>query len=605
MYAGQEWTWHEVLADTTQVESTETLPLFLCVFSSDKGTEKWTELAGDDWFSMYGTTADFFRHGQPLSQAHRIIKARGKIFGKRIVAPDSTLSNLIIANQLTNKTEDKLDAKGNKLYIDPTTGQETTDVTDTPATISTAVIKHVTYTVENAKTFQEVITAAEAKLDDDSGIYPLVVITDNGRGDSGKRVKISPDYTLSKNLDFCMYNIEDIENTSTIETKRFTINPDIIYSNQNMSIRENLMTQFQTTYLGDSLNKYVAKLSEYSGYSADYLLTQDILFGCTVKGATMSGMQLDADGVSIDTEYGMPLQYGTNGTFGEAPFGTEAWSTAACAALDDRFSDEIYDLDLHMIDYAMDANYPLPVKAKIRELADFREDFFYFRDMGLDINTYSDVIDITAKDEWVKSKFVGDYLTTYDVIDQYSKKQINVTMMYSLAPLMVAHTINGRSRPLAGEINNMIITEAIEGTINYAPRITPKVNQKQQLDDIRVNFANYSSNKLVIQSLYTSQEKLGPLSYINNVLATQEVIKAIRTYCPKIRFQFQNGSDFTKYKEAVESTVLNKYISNFKSIELVYVQDEIAANQKIFKAALKCYYNNFVQSEKFDVYAFE
>ena len=57
----------------------------------------------------------------------------------------------------------------------------------------------------------------------------------------------------------------------------------------------------------------------------------------------------------------------------------------AKAFLDGGFTDEIWDYDLHKIDFCVDANYPDELKQSISYLANWREDFFNFRDMGLDI----------------------------------------------------------------------------------------------------------------------------------------------------------------------------------------------------------------------------
>lgn len=604
MYAGQEWTWYEQINEVSPSTVQDTRPLYLAFFSSDKGTEEITNLSGNDFFNMYGKKADFFKHGQPLIQAHRIINAGGKILGKRLVADDATLANNIFAVQLTNVTTNKTNTDGEQLYIDPTTGEETTTVTDTPATVSTASMKYIVYSVENCKSFAEAEQEALKKLNEEEGIFPLLVIADNGRGNSGKKVQIVPNYTMSKNLGFCLYEISSMEDSQVIETNTFTINPDIIYLNTNMGIRDGIMKQLRTSYCADGLTKFIEKLSEYTGYTKEYLLANDVLFGKNVKGVAIDGIEFAEGSVELDNIYGIALQNGSNGAFADAPFGKDEWKAQAISFLTGKFDDAIYDVDLYKLDIVMDANYPKEVKNAIVDLVNFREDCFFFRDLGVETATYNDITTVVNAEDWKRSKFVGDYLTTYDVIDEYSKKQIKVTMMYSLAPMLVSHFENGRNRPLAGEINNMVITEALPNTINFAPRITPYVNQKELIDDMRVNFANYSSDKLVIQSLYTSKEKLGPLSWINNVLATQEVVKAVRTYCPKIRFQFQEADDFTNYKDEVDS-LLRNYNINFKSLELIYTADKIATSQKIFKAAINFEYKNFVQSEKFDVFAID
>nr|DAM47598.1 MAG TPA: tail sheath protein [Caudoviricetes sp.] len=614
MYAGMKVNWHEVLMPKTSAASSDdSLPLFLCVFSSDKGTEKITEYTQEDWEAMYGSDADFFRYGQPLIQVHRILEAGGRVMGKRIVAPDATLANLIITAEITSAQENKTDAAGNPLYIDGT-GKETTTVTDTPATITFAKIKYATSTVENAKTYDEVLEKAKAMKTD--SVFPLFVICDNGRGKSIKKVRIEPDYATSRRMTYMMYKIDSIEDTTKVESQRFAIYPTAVATvngqQRNMLLTTRTMNQLVVSAT-DFADAFIAKLAEVTGYTVDELYGFDPLFGCTLKGKQMNTIRLDDTGIDINNEYGMSLMSGTNGKFGDAPFAGETcsdeWADEAVKFFSGEFSNEIFDLDQYKIDFCFDANYPTKVKNAIVSLANFREDFFYFRDLGLDINTLEDIEPLFDMGSgWSLSCFVADYMSVYDVIDSFSHKEIRVTMMYDLAPLIVNHYNTNIAAPVAGEFNNFIITDAIEGTLNIIPRVTPDVDQKQILDDLHVNFVNLTSDRmLAVQSTYTSQDHMGPLSFINNVLVTQRVIKAIRRYVPTIRFMLMepDATDFSKYKDLIQDNVISRYDQFFKSITLVYTKDDVQTANKIFNASLYCYYRDFPQAEIFDVFAVE
>lgn len=612
MYAGMLARWHEVITERTTAAPDETLPLYMVVFSSDKGTENITDMVADDFYKMYGTNADFFKHGQPLIQTHKILDAGARVLAKRLVAADATLANAIISVEVTEKQENKFDSSGKQLYLDEE-GNETTEVTDTPATITVAYLKYSVDTVENVKTEAEIKKAVETLAESDTK-YPLFIIADNGRGTSVKKVKIAADYNVSKKLRFQLYNITDIENSATVESARFSVYPDAIFQTQagqkSMALTNSTMKQFICDYCMTGLNKFVDKLAKVTGYSKETLYTLDILFGYTVAGKKLANIALDQDSVQINSEYGIELQSGTNGEFGDAPFAgtvcSSAWEKAAVAYFNGEFSDEIYDIDLHKLDFICDANYPFSVKNAIVDLVNFRKDAFFFRDLGLDVWSYEDVYSIVTDPDWMRTPFAGDYLSNYEVIDQYSRKQIRVTMMYSFAPLLVQHYANNIAAPMAGEFNNFVIREAVAGTLNFAPRHTPKVNQKEDLDNLRVNFVNYSgANEMTVLSTYTSQDHFGPLVYINNVVVTQMVVKAIRRYTPKIRFQLVEADDFSRYRQLIDDNVISSYKAYFRSIELIYIQDEEMAEQSIFTAALECYYFRFAQSEIFDIYAID
>ena len=613
MYTGTKVNWHEVLmADSNKSSIDDSLPLFLCAFSADKGSEEITDLTYSEFKKMYGDTANFFKYGQPLLQAHQILAAGGRVLGKRIVAEDATLANLIITAEVTSQEVNKTNADGQQLYIG-SDGQETTEVTETLATTVYATVKYdsVTY---NVKTMAE-LEAKAASLKTES-VFPLFIISDNGRGVSVKKVRITPDYDTSKKLTYMLYKIAEIEGVSAVETQRFSMYPDAVNTingvRRNMVLDKHTMSQLNAEMYIEGCSAFVEKLAEITGYSVDDLYTFDVLFGKTVKQKELGLIKIDETGLDITSDYGMELKSGSNGKFGDAPFaGTVAsqeWADQAIAFFDGTFSDEIFDLDQHKIDFCVDANYPDDVKAAIVKLADFREDFFYFRDLGLNITSITDVYDKVTDLNWTLTPFAGDYMSTYDIIDPFSHKQINVTMTYGLAPLLVKHYTTNVAAPIAGEFNNFVISDYVPGTLNIIPRVTPTVDQKEILDDLKVNFVNLTSDKLLaVQSTYTSQDHNGPLSYSSNVIVTQMVIKSIRRYCPKIRFMLMdaNATDFGKYKTLIEDNVISRFTQYFKSIELIYTRDDEQIASKIFNASLYCYYRDFPQGEVFDVFAIE
>lgn len=613
MYAGTKVNWHEVLmADSNKSPIDDSLPLFLCAFSADKGSEEITDLTYDEFKEMYGNTANFFKYGQPLLQAHAILAAGGRVLGKRIVAEDATLANLIITAEVTSQEVNKTNANGEQLYIGAD-GQETTEVTDTLATTVYATIKYASVT-DTVKSMSE-LEAKAAALKTES-VFPLFIIADNGRGVSVKKVRITPDYDTSKKLTYMMYKIAEIEGTSVVENKRFSMYPDAVSTisgvRRNMVLDKHTMSQLNAEMYTEGCTAFVEKLAEITGYSVDDLYTFDVLFGKTVKQKELGLIKVDETGLDITSDYGMELKSGSNGKFGNAPFpgtvATQEWADQAIAFFDGTFSDEIFDLDQHKIDFCVDANYPDDVKAAIVKLADFREDFFYFRDLGLNINSISDVYEKVTDLNWALTPFAGDYMSTYDIIDPFSHKQINVTMTYGLAPLLVNHYTTNVAAPIAGEFNNFVISDYVQGTLNIIPRVTPTVDQKEILDDLKVNFVNLTSDKLLaVQSTYTSQDHNGPLSYSSNVIVTQMVIKSIRRYCPKIRFMLMdaNATDFGKYKTLIEDNVISRFTQYFKSIELIYTRDDEQIASKIFNASLYCYYRDFPQGEVFDVFAIE
>ena len=590
------------------LQATEVVqPLFMLGFSSDKGPEDLRVVKGNTFFKLYGDDISFAKHGQPLLQAANIINNGGTLLAKRVVADDAMLANIAVLAKVKSEEVQKTNAKGELLYEDNITHEETTVAeSNTPIMITVAKVKYETVSVENSKNIETIKTEVERKLNSTGPefVYPLFILSDNGRGLSNKRFKISPDYNTSKYADYMTYVFSTIEKNKVAESFTFSINPDVIEAGVNRSL-ENVIkitsNQLKCKLFESNLYAFIEKVAEISTNLSTDLINSDILFGRDRRGNLLPSIVVDLDeGANLSYSYGLSLENGNNGVFGVAPIGTEEYKEKLVELFDGTFSNEIYDLDNYKIDLVVDANYPQEVKRAIEGFANFREDFMYLRDMGTNVKTLEEIISTNIENS--KDTFSATYCTSYDIIDPYTKKQIRVTIGYSLCRLLIEHFKNGRNRPLAGQLHNMTIPEAIEGTINFLPKITPSYNQKETLYETRINYASYFDNVLTLETLFTSQEKDTQFSYINNILAIQEVIKAIRSRCPKTRYTFIDGDDLEKYREDVES-VLNKYTNNFLSLKMVYTKDETMLANKIFYASLEVQFRNFVQTEYFKIYA--
>lgn len=636
MYPGTKFNWYDnsQIPKWTEGGNTDVpvIPLFFALFTADKGPEELATYKADEFFKAfgYGAATDFARHGQPLIQAQRIINCGGGIIGKRLVANDATLANVIFAYEVWSEQHQLTDENGNPLYVRPD-GSQTTEETEeissstspdgsvgnveiqwnTALTVNQANVRIRTFSLEDADSVDDVQRYASTLFDpagtqNEDGntvyTYPMIIVCDNGRCASTKRVVISADYTTSKNLDFEFYIAKDIEGANAVDSARFSAVPGTVWNENYVYIDGITHSQFRFPIVEGAADAYIAKINEILGIT-DFA-TYDILNCKTRKGKDVQGLSITEDSVDIGYAGGVALEGGSNGSFTESPFGLDAYGEMAVDFLTEGSAttdDKIWDLDVFKPVFICDANYPIDVKNKLTELAEWRKDALLLRDMGLGLTTRKQI-------EWyvqdlVNSTFAADYCTSYSVIDPNNFRPIKVTMIYSMIPALVEAFNNGLCRPVAGIINGFAITEYIKGTIEYMPTITPSINEKELLEELRVNYATFSTaDDFVIETEYTSQEAYTQLSYMNNVLAIQEVARAIRTYCPKIRYKLMNGSDFTEYAEDVNS-VIAQYVGNFAELQFVYTQDDIQAANKIFSADIKFRFNNFVQTEIFNLYA--
>ena len=635
--------WHEQVASTNVIEETIIRPLYLQLFTSDKGPETLRTVHGNEFFNLYGANPSFKKHGQPLLQAAEIIKAGGEILCKRIVAEDATLANLVVVAKVSNASVQKVDASGNALYIDADTGKETTDAAgglNERAMMNVAKIKYDAISVAGAKTLNEVKKYAanlvkdevDAEIttsyevttkvgdpltdentvgqvkdteDPDYGmyVYPLFVVVDNGRGVSSKRFNIVPDYTISKSLNFELYKLNFIGDTAAEnEYQWFNFQDDIVYLGENRSLDMigKKFVQIKASSLDDSIDLFVKRLAAITGIDEAELNSIDPIFGKTRKGESIEQIVIDEAGYLLDSNLGLMLQGGTNGSFGDSPITSASYGSEMVKVINGEYDDSIFDVDRFMIDVCVDANYPAEVKNAICALAEFRQDFVFLRDYGTDLSTYEAIANTQYSLE--KSKFIADYPQSWDVIDPWTKKQITVTQTYSIAPKLVVHLNDRRSSPVCGILYDFTFPNVVEGTVSFLPKITPYVDQKTLLSDRNINYASYVNGTLTLETCFTSQEKNGvQVRYLNNIFAITKLIHNIRTECPKFRYSFITDTDLEKYREEVNNVIKRSNI-DFADIYMEYTQDDVMAANKIFEADIFVKFKNFEQEEIFNIY---
>lgn len=571
MYPATIFNWHDLseIAVDTPVQIDDS-PLFMQVFSCDKGTEEFIEISGADFANMYGTM-NFAKHGQSAIQAQAIVNNGGRLFAKRVVAPDSTIANLVLVANVT-------------------------------AGDGAVTVKWTAHSITGCRSFNDVKDQALLMFDADAGVFPLFIFSDNGRGKSIKAIRLNPDYATSRTIGKMFYTMYVYEGASISEQLTVSFDPSVVYNGNSYRLDE--YTNAQITGLVDDVvyESYLNVVAESLGLSEADTRNNDLVFGYTNRGQALPGFSIDLESVNLDADVGIVMQEGTNGSFGDRPVGTTAWAQAIREAFDGSFSDEIYDLDQHKIAAILDANYPDIVKDAIADLVNFREDCVYLRDYGTENTTFLEIKEYQNRiDPSRRTRFIGDYVSSYLIRDPLSQKNIRVTMTYDMAAILPDHITNNAFSPMAGTYNSFILPNAIKGTINFVPINTPSINQKAAMEDLKVNYAVFEDNACVVQCCYSSQPIYTQLSYINNVIAIQVVMRAVRTACPRQRYALNNGQGLSDYETAVNN-VLSEFTNNFDVLNFKYTEDRLKVQQKIFYASIEFAFLNWAQTEIFDIY---
>ena len=618
-------------------------PIAMVVFTSDKGPEEWTHRLSAGKFSrLYGDRPSFKRHGQPLLQASNFVNAGGYVTAKRVVASNATLANIAMYATVTKTTMQDVDSAGVPVWtytvgdvaftvasstmpVAGSNGVPSTAVGITPNMIDGVDIEYsfVSLGIGNSNNMEALAAAARADYDNngepevgtDQVTYPLAVFADNGRGVSNKRFRIYMNSNESTPLSSIQYILQITENGEVIETHKFSMNPDALEIRNgvyNSTALEDVVTrsseQIRVRFFEDIYQKFVENVAWFTGISN--IEKKDLLFGYDENQKSIWNINTNGS-PDLDSVFGIPLANGSNGEFGDSPatIKREDGMNIVDVGFKAAFSgntfdgDDIYDLDNNRIDCIFDANYHQEVKRAIEQLVNFREDLMYFRDFGTDCNNIPTIRIINGYGS--RSRFIASYANYYQVYDPYTRKKITVTCMYHLSQLFISHFINGRARPFCGQKYNVIIpqNDVVPGSLNFSPKVTPAEDQRRVFDDLRINYLSYyDGNVLTMNTEYTSQVAYTHLSWINNVLAVQEVIKAIRSLCPRIRYSFLDGDDLVRYRKDVQD-VITTYANRFATVNLEFVSNAVYDANKIVYAVLRVTFRNFVQTERFKIIA--
>lgn len=599
------------IIDQTQVQEIATTAVsnptavIMATYTSDKGSEDWELMYGLTQFTTRKGGLSYVKHGLPQLLVAEVLRNGGYVFGKRMVSADATLANVTVKARLV--TVD--DAKYVYFYT------------------SSAV---------NAGNLED---AAEAGYGDfnptaeDNVDFPLFTIAAAGRGASNMFIRIKPEYSTSKSSTYIRYDFEVWEDQELIESVLFTMNPDIVVQDVSQSIQAKIASnsnQVRCKMFDDGIYALVVNLSQTAtidgaAITPINLINYDFLNGTDRRGnmlggivsAAAAGTDDYADLYEANKPSDIEVFYDLNGA--EIPLANGTYGTSTASYMSNpteyeklllgawgkntdsqQYSPIIYDLDYFKPTAIIDCDYPVSVKNAIIDLIDFRGDCAFFADLGTKYDDLTSIIQAAA--ELNTSRYVAIYHNYFKMVNPYTKKEITVTMPFLLAKRLINHVSNGVGRPFAGLANNIFFPEIITGTVNFLPVEVPGEDQKQKLADAGINYISYYDGVPVMETMYTNSDEYTQLSYLHNIMAIQEIIRIIRSRCPRTRYTFLDGEDLEKYINDAEE-IINQYSANFRSISIQYMADEAYESNNIFYATIVVQFRNFIQEEYFKIIA--
>lgn len=606
------------IIDQSQIQeiqsSTVTGPIIIVMagYTSDKGTEDWELLQGFDGFTDVKGPISFARHGQAQLIVAEVLRNGGAVLGKRMVSDDAALANTTIRARII-----VVDGVS-YVYFYTRSGVGMLDFNEA------AEVGYDNFDPQNPA------------LDDGSFDIPLFTVTPKGRGISNIRFRFNPEYLTNRtSSNYISYSFEIYEGTDLIESISFTMNPNIILNGVSQAMNPKIRAysnQVQVKMYDEGIAAFVNKIAETATdpegnlLGAAAVINYDFINGYNIRGTVQIGnlvvkADASAEGADLWSQYkpsdidttvdlsddgGVALGNGSFGSIGTNPMANPdeyeklLLGTFGANRSSRNFDPIIYDLDAFKIEAIFDCSYSKAVKKAIADLVQFRGDMEFFADLGTTANTFDAILD--AATNIPVGREIHMTHCYFNVYDPYSKREITVTTPYLLAIRMIEHVANGVYRPFAGMLNNLTFPEIIYGTLNFIPREIPGLNQRQAFADANINYIAYYDGVATMETLYTNQVEHTQLSYVNNIMGVQEVIKAIRTRCPRIRYSFADGDDLENYIDDVKE-VLQNYQSNYKQLTVRYMADENYERNKIFYAMLVVQFRDFFQEEYFKIVA--
>lgn len=586
-----------------RVISPDSAPTFMVGFASDRGTEDFVFYNDSEaWHKMYGYSVNFRKYGQALAQAAMIMDNGGKTFSKRVVAPDAKLANLAVYATV-------VPVRGHTTTTDAGEGEEPVTTT-VPASVS---ITFNSVSVECAsndmETLASYIEGALPASNTSTGavVLPLFLIAGIGRGSWAPRFRITPNYRFSRSAGFAKYLLEVLDDDITdTENMYFSFNPDKKEKGRaislDMVVNDN-SSKIRTLIWEDSFDTIVDLIKTTLGQD---LSDMDLLFGKDLKGNPIEGLIIDQSQFNLQNMYGNMLEKGSNGSFGEYPLESANYPRELIKLFNGTYSDIVFNLDSIMIDFIPDANYPEEVKRAIEEFVTWRTDAFFLRDCGLNVKGIADIKEL--ENSVLHNFYSSTYINSMEVLDPDSGKYVEVTIIYLLIPKLINHYINGCDRPFAGiryGIYWLHGSEIRKNSINFVPKVTNVLDEKQQLDDLGVNYVSiYSGDRVVMETLYTAQQvnTFSELSFANNVWSIQKIVKALRERCPVSRYAMSTGEDLSNYQNDINAH-LKQYSDLFRDFNIEYQADPTYEANKIYYAVLSVRFKGFFQAEYFKIVA--
>ncbi len=558
-------------------------------FISDKGIDGQMTLFRDlaELLRSNGT-ANFKVHGQAYYNAIAWLKSGGQVRGMRITAKDATYANTLIMAKVAVFDKQKTDAKGNPLYIDSVTGQETTTASgNVPIKEKKAEVKIFAETYTSLKEVNDDIEILIKEKYDDSNaadgiIFPLYLFVSKGRGDYGNayRFRLTPAPSRDKETVYRNYNFELLNNENGLSKVEVPLN---------VSTFPDARSEYsRSEYIEDVLKRNIYPIHTFAIEDSFYQIAEmlqpvvqqqhsdrqvapeeiDFLFFRDRDTTNYKHITVAKDSLNLSLYEGYPLLSGDDGAFKRSNRERQiAINERYIDAFDGKIDRSILDRKRNPAHCALDANFPLEVKQAMINWRFQRDDLPLYLDAGL-AQTILDLKTWRQSELTVNSYGVSLLAQNFMTPDEYTGKDIPVTMTYLVANTLPAHFASyGNHMPLAGDnvkLNQYIIPNSIRPTV-------VEDTDKSDLYEMRLNYLEDEYGDITFGTQMSSQSKDSQLLDMNNVHVLYDIKRDVEMLSPKFRYKpNETEEDLKEFNR-----MLDMRISKYRDFKCKFIEGTI------------------------------
>ena len=579
------------MVDNTKLKIDDVLnnsdPVLLQPFFSSKGEDgkiiKFTNYKNTR--EEYGEP-DIDVYGQGYYHVLNWLEGQGYVEGIRLTAKNATYANSVLILDIKTSKTQKTTPEGDPLYATPD-GEETTISSGNSAImITTAIAKFRIISFKKMASDKEDIKAlmrTQFNEDEDGKHIPLLCFIAKGKGTYGGmyRWRISPNIQKDKNSKYRNFNLELYK----LDTK---LDPDPLTPISVSTLPSARNIARQSEYIEDVASRSELSVRVYGledgiqeAYDTIYNIVKqenpdvekdqiDILTFYDTDLNKYKYITLDGSSSDITKYEGHPLKNGSDGDF-------DITNPNRDDAMNERLEDffngyidaSVSDVEEHVIDISLDANYPLEAKKAMITWRNLRDDHRCIIDSSFMFN-------VPSLKGWIKDEFEEhDFPVTlqtqnFETFDKYTGKYIRVTATY-LYSLLYPSFIkrSGTQTPFAG-LDVPLDAYIREGSLR--PVIaTPE--DKNDIYELGGNYICREAGHYVFGSNRTTQEYESELKYTNNVSVYYEIKRDLISLSSQFRFKF-SGDDTDDIKTL--NNIANSKISKYQDVKCKKIEVSVS-----------------------------